>query len=265
MRQLVQQTIFPRALPTPIVSVVLLALAGPAVAATVRLEIVDAQTQQPLAARVYIQDQQGDWRFVTSAGPGQAVKYDKQNRLNPRSIERHTTVSAIPCVAELEPGRYTVTVERGKEYFPETRAVEVGAEPVSLRLPLRRWIDMAARGWYSGETHLHRTLDELRTVVAAEDLNVAFPLSYWVTRAYQAPAAGDKNIGGEIPGELVEIDKTHVIWPRNTEYEIFTVDERRHTLGAMFLLNHREAISHGVPPWRPIAAAAAAERSSPSP
>lgn len=237
-----------------------LAASTPAAAATLRLEIVEADTQQPLAARVYVQDQQGDWHFVTSAMPGgQAVVYDKQNRLNPRSVERHTTVSAHPCVADLEPGRYTVTVERGKEYFPETRVVELGAEPVSLRIGLRRWISMAERGWYSGETHLHRTLDELQTVVAAEDLNVAFPLSYWVTKAYQAPAAGDKNIAGDIPGQLVEIDKTHVIWPRNTEYEIFSVGERRHTIGAMFLLNHRQVFQQGVPPWRNIASLAQSE------
>jgi len=31
------------------------------------------------------------------------------------------------------PGRYTFTVERGKEYFPEEREVIVGEQPVELK------------------------------------------------------------------------------------------------------------------------------------
>jgi hypothetical protein len=43
-----------------------------------------------------------------------------------------------------------------------------------------------------------------------------------------------------------------VIWPRNTEYEIFTVGSKRHTLGALFVLGHRQPLQKGVPPWRPV-------------
>ena len=38
---------------------------------------------------------------------------------------------------------------------------------VDIRLPLRRWINMADLGWFSGETHVHRTLDELPTAMLA--------------------------------------------------------------------------------------------------
>lgn len=187
------------------------------------------------------------------------MRYARTNWLNPRSVEVHTTLSAHPFRVELPPGRYTVTVERGKEYRPLTRQLEVGTEALDWRLPLRRWINLAARGWFSGETHLHRTTEELRNVLLAEDLNVAFPLSFWVTKAFTAPTAGDRNMAGEFPAALVRVDETHVIWPRNTEYEIFSVGERQHTLGALFLLNHRAVFTHGVPPWRPIAAQAQAE------
>jgi hypothetical protein len=39
----------------------------------------------------------------------------------------------------------------------------------------------------------------------------------------------------------------------NTEYEIFTVDGKQHTLGAVFALNHRTLLTQGVPPVAPIA------------
>jgi hypothetical protein len=214
--------------------------------------IVDAATHKPVAARLYVVGADGTHHFATSAD-GQAVRYDKQNWINAKSIERHTSLSAHPFRVELPPGEYTLTVERGKEYFPLTQQLTVVAgQPQMLSLPLVRWIDMMARGWYSGETHLHRTLDEAPTVVLAEDLNVAFPLSYWVTKAYTPPTQGNKNLDGEIPAKLMRLDDTHVLWPRNTEYEIFTVGEQRHTLGALFVLNHQSVFTAGVPPVGPV-------------
>lgn len=85
-------------------------------------------------------------------------------------------------------GKYKITAERGKEYFPQTKSVNVGSEPVKLVISLKRWINMAQLGWYSGDTHVHRTLEELPNVQLAEDLNVSFPLLYWVTKAFQPPS-----------------------------------------------------------------------------
>jgi len=223
-------------------------------------EIVDAATGQPVAARLYVEGADGTFHFAQSADPaGKAVRYDKQNWINARSVERHTTLSAHPFQLDLPPGKYTFTVERGKEYFAGIQTVTVGTDPQRLRFAMRRWINLAERGWYSGETHIHRPLDELPTLVEAEDLNVAFPLSYWVTKAFEPPLQGDKNVAGEIPSELIRVDGTHVIWPRNTEYEIFTVHGKRHTLGALFVLNHKSVLPMGVPPVGPMAVKARAE------
>jgi len=52
---------------------------------------------------------------------------------------------------------------------------------------------------------------------------------------------------------LIVIDKTHVIYPLNTEYEIFSVNRKNHTLGAFFILNHKTVFQKGVPPVTPIA------------
>jgi hypothetical protein len=224
---------------------------------TLCVEVVDADTGQTLPARVYIQDEQGGWHHVTSTVPeGSAVRYEKRNWVHARSEEFHTTVSAHPCAVNLTPGTYQLTVERGKAYIPASRTVVVADAPVVLKLPLKRWIDMARRGWYSGDTHVHRALDELPNLMLAEDLNVSFPLTYWVTHAYRAPDSGDKSVPGDIPGDLIVVDDTHVIWPRNTEWEIFSVGEQRHTLGAVFALGHREPFKLGVPPVRPVAAEA---------
>ncbi|MEQ8789676.1 MAG: CehA/McbA family metallohydrolase [Pirellulaceae bacterium] len=218
--------------------------------ATLRGRIVDSRTQTPLAARLYVQSDDGTWYFAkSSSSEGAAVAYDK---MRGESIERHTAVSAHPFQVDLPSGKYTLTVERGKEYLPEVREVEIGDKPVDVTIPLRRWISMSALGWYSGETHVHRQVSELPTAMSADDLNVALPLTYWVTQAFTPPTSGDKN-SPPAKAELIHIDPTHVIYPMNTEYEIFTVDGKRHTLGAIFALGHKRVLDRGAPPIGPIA------------
>ena len=165
----------------------------------------------------------------------------------------HVTLSAHPFVVRLPPGRYTLTAERGKEYHPERREVTVGDEPVDLTVRLRRWIDAAARGWYSGDTHTHRTPAELPNVMLAEDLNVALPLTDWVREAFVTPVAKRAASFRDPGADPVRVDATHLIVPRNTEYEIFTVGTERHTLGAFFVLNHKTPLDLGVPPLGPVA------------
>jgi hypothetical protein len=57
----------------------------------------------------------------------------------------------------LPDGEYTVTCGRGPEYVLQTRTVAVHATPAdqTLDFALRRWIDPAAHGWYSGDHHIH--------------------------------------------------------------------------------------------------------------
>jgi len=215
--------------------------------------VVDAASERPLACRVYVESETGIWQFAKATDPkATAVPYDVSR--SETSFEKHTTVSAHPFSVDLPPGKYTVTFERGKEYHRATQVVVVSDEPVERTIRLRRWIDMAQLGWYSGDTHVHRSLDDLPNVMLAEDLNVALPLSYWVRDAYTPPARGDKSVA--VKAELIHVDRSHVIWPMNTEYELFTVSGTRHTLGAVFVLNHKRPLKPPAPPVAPIAAAA---------
>jgi hypothetical protein len=233
----------------------LLSVGSAAAQAPVRLTgtVIDADTRAALPCRLYIRSAEGKWHFAKSAAAGgSAVEYKKQ-RTDARSVEMHTTLTAGPFTADLPPGKYALTVEYGKEYFPLTRDVEIADKPVAVEFALKRWVDMAARGWYSGDTHIHRPLTELPNVQIAENLNVAFPLTYWVTEAFVPPGRGRKDPTVEsAPAGPVAVDRTHVYWPRNTEYEIFTVDKKPHTLGAVFVLNHKAVPELAVPPVTPV-------------
>ena len=165
--------------------------------------IREDRSGQPVAARLYIRSEKGEWHFAAVTDPaGKAVPYKKQR--SDTSVEMHTAVSAHAFVAELPPGKYTLTVERGKEYLPAEQTVEISDKPVNIEIKLHRWIDMAERGWYSGDTHVHRTLDELPTAMLADDLNVALPLTYWVTKSDTPPAQGDKNLP-PVEAKVIEV------------------------------------------------------------
>ena len=218
----------------------------------VRCQVVDAESGNRIPARIYIQGDDGAWHFPVSQG-GTAITYRKSRPDNPRSVEMHTTVSADPFSVELPLGKCTFTIERGKEYHPEQREVTVGKQSLDLTFRLRRWINMAGLGWYSGDTHVHRGLDELPNLMLAEDLNVAFPLLDWTWEAFVSPQAARKEPFQDAAPQPVYIDATHVYYPRNTEYELFTVNKKPHTLGAFFALNHRTVLDVGAPPVGGIA------------
>lgn len=223
--------------------------------------VVDSKTGATIPSRVYVQSESEEWFFPSSLSPNGSAVYYKKERVK-GSVEMHTTLSAHPFKIELPVGKYSITVERGKEYRPLTRAVEMTDQPQDMRLPLDRWINLAERGWYSGDTHVHRTVEDLPNIMLAEDLNVTFPLTYWVTKAYEKPSQGNKNTEDKYGTDLIKVDDTHVIYPRNTEYEIFTVDGKRHTLGAVFVLGHKKVLEFGAPAVKPIAVARNVEDSA---
>ena len=228
---------------------------------TFRGTIVDAETGQLLPARVYIQSAAGSFFFPRSTDGGSAIEY--RETAGEQSVEMHTTLSAHPFTAPLPPGRYTLRVERGKEYLPHAEVFEVNEGPVSIQIRLKRWINMADLGWYSGETHIHRDVDELPNIMLAEDLNVALPLSFWVFEAYGTPSSvpiqwgqmvkPETNIPRAVSPDLIQVDPEHVIYSMNTEYEIDTVDGVDHILGAVFALNHSRPLKQVALPVRQLA------------
>lgn len=233
-------------------------------AATFIGTVIDDDTAKPIPCRVYVRSESGEWLFVKSSSKsGSALPYREQWVPTPDAVEKHSTISAHPFQMELEPGKYSVTIERGKEYFSLSEEIEIADKPIQHTFRLKRWIDMAARGWYSGETHVHRRVSELPNVQLAEDLNVAFPVTFWTINAHEPPGLKESPLRRQGPSpfgprkdhgpNVIHIDPTHLLFPRNTEYEIFSIKGKRHTLGAVFVLNHRTVFQEGMPPVSKIA------------
>ena len=81
----------------------------------------------------------------------------------------------------LPQGRTRVEVVKGFEYRSVTKEFELGgsAKP-NLTIRLERWADMAEKGWYSGDVHVHLNAinneviqpSDMMRIAQAEDLNV---------------------------------------------------------------------------------------------
>lgn len=136
--------------------------AGEGPTATLRCDIVDARSGEAVPCTVELTDATG--RLVTrSAG------YTRGFRC------------AGDFVETVPPGRTLVRVRRGFEYRAAERALELApGESQNLRIALERVVDLRARGWYAGDSHVHmihgeRTLpvrfEEVALAAAAEDLH----------------------------------------------------------------------------------------------
>jgi hypothetical protein len=100
---------------------------------------------------------------------------------------------------ELPEGSYTVAVTGGPEYITENRQFQVGTrQPQDLSFHLKRWIDPAHYGWYSGDHHIHAagcshyqnpsegvTPQDMDRQVRGEHLNVGCVLTWGPCYYYQ--------------------------------------------------------------------------------
>ncbi len=63
---------------------------------------------------------------------------------------------------QLKPGKYKISIEHGNEYVPLSQFFTIYATEKSVHhsFLLKRWIDLPARGWYSGDVHAHHALNK---------------------------------------------------------------------------------------------------------
>jgi hypothetical protein len=196
----------------PFVPLLLIFAAFPGSAAKLRLEIVDTQGN-PVWARIEVRDAAG-------------AMYQPQFGLRDRTARNRPNggpwyVGSFVAKGEVEvevpPGDYRVVAERGTEFQRLEIPVTV-PEPAPdksapfVQIALERWIDMNELGWYSGDFHIHRPLEDMPALMQAEDLNLGVALSMWNKR--------DLFEGRKLPADPSrEVDKTHIFTVNNAEDE----------------------------------------------
>jgi TolB protein len=143
----------------------------------IRLTLIDAQTGRVAPARVSITGKDG-----RSFAPDDAWRHaDDGFDRRERHFEYGYFHSAGTSILSVPAGAVTVEVSRGPEYRVVRRRVVVSADSTtSVRVALARLADLPARGWYSGDLHVHmnyggtyhNTPRRLAAQARAEDLHV---------------------------------------------------------------------------------------------
>jgi hypothetical protein len=134
----------------------------------VELKVVEKSTGQPVECRVHLRD-----------GSGKPVRPDRL------PFWRDHFVCPGTAQLDLAPGDYAYDIERGPEYARRygTFAVK-GGSPALVRVEteIERLADLASEGWWSGDLHVHRPVDEIELLMRAEDLHVAPVITWWHNR-----------------------------------------------------------------------------------
>ncbi len=136
--------------------------ARPMVAASVEFIICETANSLPIPCRIHVAD-----------SAGQPVK-----ATNLPMWRDHFVCDGHVALA-LSPGNYRYVIERGPEYASITGRLEVANAPLRITNHLARLANLAAEGWWSGETHVHRAPADVELLMAAEDLHVAGVQTWW--------------------------------------------------------------------------------------
>lgn len=157
----------------------------PAAFGRVRLNITDARTGRAVPARVGLYDETGRMPLPSDQAVPVRRFTDRIRRvwLNRRTFwpveSREAFYVGGSYEARVPSGSYDVVVSRGPEYRLHHQRVAIApGEVTQVRVPLNRYDDLPAKGWFSGESHLHLQRDQVAdreawTQVAAEDLHIA--------------------------------------------------------------------------------------------
>lgn len=111
-------------------------------AVPITFEILD-HDGTPTTAGLTIRDASGN------VYPSQSKRLAPDFFFHPQVYRRSGESVLLPA------GEYTLEFSRGPEYLVGRTTFRVGHEPATVLLRLMRWVDPSARGWWSGDHHIH--------------------------------------------------------------------------------------------------------------
>jgi len=257
---------------------------GAAATGRIHLEMIDAATGRAVPARVGLYDATGRIPLPSSdAVPVHRFADDARLQwLNRRTFwasdGRQAFYVAGRYDATLPIGTYDLVATRGPEYRLARRKVEIRAgETTTIRVPLQRYVDLPAAGWYSGDSHIHLMRDEAADMavwgqLAAEDVHVGNLLemgniqgTYFKQPAWDRAGQFERDGYAIVPGQedprtgmrghTIHWNlKSHVHFEKEAFFQYDRVFERTRSQGALTgyahlgeLFNGRRGLALDVP------------------
>jgi len=153
---------------------------------TLKLRIVDPDTGKPTPVRIGLYDEKDGFQLPNEQAVPINLFY-RTVRMDRSRID-HTWPSSNKYIfyidgeyeRRLRPGKYRLIAKKGIEYrFVDQWITIESGKTLNHDIVLEHWVNMAERGWYSGDVHVHiarKTPQENRAVwqlIQAEGLNLA--------------------------------------------------------------------------------------------
>ena len=149
-----------------VMTLLIIVLAGHSASAAETAKVtfrVTAPDGKPMPCRIHLADAAG-----------------KPVRAPHRPFFRDHFVIPGTTTLPLADGEYSFTVERGPEFERKSGTLHIkNGIAKTIAVPMKRIADLAARGWFSGELHVHRPVDDIQLLMQAEDLHVAPVITWW--------------------------------------------------------------------------------------
>jgi hypothetical protein len=150
----------------------------------VQISVVD-QSNDLLPCRIHLYDKDG-----------------KPQRADDLPFFRDHFVCPGKVRLQLPAGDYRVEIERGPEYEQYANSLTLPKFTLKeLSICLERIADLTAKGWYSGDLHVHRAIEDIPLLMQAEDLHVAPVITWWNDRNMWSERQMPKNPLFKIDGD----------------------------------------------------------------
>lgn len=170
------------------------ATADPRRQGKIQLSITDAATGEPTFCRVNVVGPDGNY-YEPDDNPLKTWSLSRLGNRKAKGPFRYYGwffYTDGTCEVAVPPGEARIEVWKGFEFVPAVvkTSMKLG-ETVQVGIELERAVDMAARGWYGGDTHIHldrrNDADDARVLdlAAVEDIRFAHILCMNDPRTYQ--------------------------------------------------------------------------------
>jgi hypothetical protein len=152
-----------------------------------RLEIsvLDKQSGEPVPGRIHLRDAQG------TPQKAKMLPFWRDHFACPGNV-----------TLDLPAGEYSYEIERGPEFSRAAGTATVMHEQrTAVTIELTCLADLPTEGWWPGDLHIHRSIDDIELLMRAEDLHVAPVITWW----------NNKNLWADqtLPAQpLVQFDRT---------------------------------------------------------
>ena len=200
------------------------------------VRIFDAQTKEPLAARISFTDSQDEY-YPPYGHPRKIPAGPWGDDLALPDGKNYAYVDGT-FETELPSAQIQVEASRGFEYEVFEQAFLPDELPDGiLEVPLRRWVNMEEKGWYPGDTHIHFPNPQAAYLeMRAEGLRVTNLLVYksGVGNGERDGEGTFKNVE-HFDGRLNRLSDKHHFLYTNEEF-------RNHFLGHLIFLNLKQLV-----------------------